>query len=70
MTPEEMAYRIKRLEQIVLDLHYRHGILIPTVCFNASLHAPVLAPHYTDEPQIAWNHDIIHLNPEWRNRHE
>jgi len=62
MSPEEMELRIKRLENLILNLSFNTRIYIGGICFNASLHDPPIDhPHYTEEPQIDWSRPIIYL---------
>lgn len=68
MTPEEMEYRIKRLELAILDIELgtvqktAHG---PYLGINVnSAMAKNSAPEWDEAPHIDFTRDIIHLTPD------
>lgn len=71
MTPEEMEYRIKRLELAVLDIQLGNGRiddkgrglgLYLGICVNSAL-AKNSAPEWDEAPYVDFTRDIIHLTP-------
>jgi hypothetical protein len=55
----DTEYRIKHLENALLDLHYSGRIPVPPICFNVSCGKPN-HPHWSTEPQIDWSREIIY----------